>query len=565
MKRLDKALLYWNTVKNLRFIQIRGQITKRIFRGRKEKLLDRIQKLDVPEVQKDIQILIPELDCEKTYLQRFCIEKMMDDEIEILHESHTIENNWDISTASHLWNYNLHYLEFLIPLAVKYVDTTDEQYFIKWEELVKSWLHQPCGDCFEPYTISMRIPNVLICMELLKDRLAETELKKILYSSIYQQYRYLLKSQELALLANHYFENLKTVVICSLLFKELDVYYKYFDLFLKQIDEQILPDGLHYELSLMYHKIILEDIMRVYVALSSMNHKCDAEKLIPAMKVMVSAMINLEQGFERTPLFNDAGNNVSKSRDALYEAAERIFAYVHIEKAMFPQSGYYKLYAGKCAVLFDCGGIGPSYMGGHSHCDCLSFELSVDDKVIFSNSGTGQYQGDLRPFFRSTSAHNTLMIDHREQSELWGEHRAGRRIRKVEGIQKGNSLIGQFQSYHGDSFQRRLEWKKNTLFIIDDFKAQDSDLHIARQFFHLSPGYHYERKGKRIAIRLGEKRAAVISLPEECDYLIHTEGTITCYAEDFGKYLHKEVLEVRTQFQDEVQSKIEIEVKTGEQ
>lgn len=565
MKGIDKTCLYWNTVKNLKFVQIRYQIARRIFRMRKGKLIDSIQCLALPESRQDIKILIPELDCENTYLQRFCIEKLMDNVIEILHESHKIENNWNVITASHLWNYNLHYLEFLIPLAVKYSDTTEDQYFAKWEELVKSWMQQSCDDSFEPYTISMRIPNILICMELLKDKLAGTELKEKLNSSIYQQYRFLLRSQELALLANHYFENLKAIVIGSLLFNELDIYHKYFDLFLKQIDEQILPDGLHYELSLMYHKIILEDIMRVYVVLSSANHKCDAEKLIPAMRMMVSAMMNLEQGFERTPLFNDAGCNVSKSRDALLEAGERICAYAYVERAAFPKSGYYKLYAGNCTVLFDCGEIGPSYMGGHSHCDCLSFELSVDGRVILSNSGTGQYQGELRSFFRSTSAHNTMMIDNREQSELWGEHRAGRRINKVEGIQKSSMLIGRFQSYHGDSFQRKLEWKKDAMIIIDDLKTYDTDLHIARQFFHLAPGYTYERKGKRISIKLGESTMAVVSLPKECDYLIHTEGMITSYAEDFGEYLHKEVLEVRTQFQDEVQSKIEIEVKTGEQ
>jgi len=106
-------------------------------------------------------------------------------------------------------------------------------------------------------------------MELLEEKLNGTKLEEKLWASVYRQYRYLLLTQEKALLANHYFENLKAIVISALLFEETDIYHKYFDLFLKEIEEEILPDGLHFERSLMYHKIILEDILRVYKAVSA--------------------------------------------------------------------------------------------------------------------------------------------------------------------------------------------------------------------------------------------------------------------------------------------------------
>ena len=61
----------------------------------------------------------------------------------------------------------------------------------------------------------------------------------------------------------------------------------------------------------------------------------------------------------------------------------------------------------------------------------------------------------------------------------------------------------------------------------------------------------------------GNTQRAVIQLPIECDYLIHTEGMLTTYAEDFGAYQKKEVLEIRTPFEDRVRLKLEIEV-TGE-
>ena len=48
----------------------------------------------------------------------------------------------------------------------------------------------------------------------------------------------------------------------ALYFKEPGVYDAYKIRLSDEIAEQILPDGVHYERSLMYHKLILEDLMR---------------------------------------------------------------------------------------------------------------------------------------------------------------------------------------------------------------------------------------------------------------------------------------------------------------
>ena len=566
MSKMNQVWLYWNTIRSLRPVQIRHQIQNRIWKSHKKKLVCQIGKLRAPEVAKDLHILIPELDCEEEYLRRFPVDRLLRNQIELLHEVHSVEKNWKVSSASHLWNYNLHYLEFLIPLAEKYKYTKDEIYFLKWKELLESWMEQATGDSLEPYTISMRIPNLFICRELLWEKIQNTQLEQALLTSIYQQYRYLMQVQEQALLANHYFENLKTIVISSLFFRETEIYHKYFDLFLKQIDEQILSDGLHFERSLTYHKIILEDILRVYRVLKSSSHRCDGEKLIPTMKSMTSAMVNLEEGFGRTPLFNDSGNNVSKSKDSLRRAVQKICNFEKTEISSFAASGYYRLQQGEAAVLFDCGDIGPSYMGGHAHCDCLSFELCVDGRLLFVNSGTGQYQGELRPFFRSTAAHNTIMRDYREHSDLWGEHRAARRIKKARGERRGKALTGSFLSYEGDFFRRSLKWKNDRILVIrDEWKASHTGRHMARQFLHLAPELCYRRNRGHIEVWEGNKQRAAIWLPSGSDYLIHTEGLLTNYAEDFGAYRKKQVLEIRTPFQDKSQSQIEIEIRTGEE
>lgn len=554
MKQIEKALLYWHTIRNLRLIQIKHQITDRIRRNQPPQEHYMMQNVE------KIQIAIPELDENEKYVERFDMAALMQNKISLLHEMHRVDALWNVSEASHLWNYNLHYLEFLIPLAAKYHATGNEAYRKKYFEMLTFWLKmaKTNKDACAAYTISMRIPNVLIGMELLGDM--KEPLRKKIYESLYDQYRALQRNLELALLANHYFENLKAIVIASVLFGELDVYHKYFDLLLKQIEEQILPDGLHYERSLMYHKIILEDILRVYMALQSSGHGMDAKKLLPTIKNMAEAAGSLERGLLHTPLFNDAGDNISKPAAALLKACQRICKDIHTDKTEFRDAGYYRLDNGNCTVLFDCGDIGPEYMAGHAHNDCLSFELSIDGKRIFSNSGTGQYQGGLRQFFRSTKAHNTIMIDDREQSELWGEHRWARRLSDIKATVKEHGIIGQFKSYPGDRFRRQIQWQKNNLTILDTLKCKDSDRHTVRQFFHLTPDYHFEQDEGKIRVIGSDSEIAGIVLPVGAETVIHTEGPITTYAQDFGKYEKKQVLEVRIPFERSARLNICIEI-----
>lgn len=561
MKGLERAQLYWNTIRYLKPVQIRYQIKNRVFRGMKDRTRDSVRRLSAPEVQK-ISILITEIDCESGYLQRFDVQRLLEGYVTLLHEEHQVSNIWNITEASHLWNYNLHYLEFLIPLAARYRETEDIKYFNSWTTWVQSWLKQSAADSYEPYTISMRIPNMLISMELLGEKLQDQEIKHKIFTSVYRQYRYLLRTRELALLANHYFENLKTIVISSLLFGELDIYHKYFDLFLKELDEQILPDGLHFELSPMYHRIVLEGVLRVYTVLSSCCHKGDAEKLLPTIQAMALAMTELERGFDRIPLFNDSGNNVAKGKEALLKAAQKICVFEKKKAGEQQFAGYYKLYRDNVTILFDSGNIGPSYMGGHSHCDCLSFELCVDGNALFTNSGTGQYQGESRAFFRSTAAHNTMMLDDREQSQLWGEHRAGKRIQDCKGCRIERGVVGQFVSYQGDLFRRKMQWEQEgRLVITDTMKAHDGGKHIARQFFHLAPGYEFEYLEGRMLVRKDDHLEAALLIPQNSDRKIHTEGQIVDYAEDFGCYGRKQVLEICTRFEGEIQLKIEVEIQ----
>lgn len=549
---------YYYTIKNLRPIQIRYQITNRLFRNRNKRLLRKFLAYTAPKEIKKIDILIPELDLDKDYLCRFDVDELMNGTVKILHESHNVnEEGWKVQKATHLWNFNLHYLEYLIVLAKKYHETKNDIYYNKWKELVNDWMNNPSDDSYAAYTISLRVVNLLIQMQLLEERLATDDFRQKLYDSIYGQYRLLISIQELSLLANHYFENIKTIVICSVLFGEKKIYRKYIDKLITEINEQILPDGMHYERSFMYHRIILEDILRVY---SVIDVETDREKLKAAVIGMSEVIEGFEKDISRIPLFNDAGNNVSKTKEGLVKAANKFVGCTCDNgKKILPNSGYFKIQSENISIIFDCGDIGPSYMGGHAHNDCLSFELYYCGEPVFVNAGTYNYQSKLRGFFRSSAAHNTFRIDNYEQSELWGEHRVARRARNIKCEYGENVLEGSFTSYSGLRYNRKLELSGRTLLIVDSAFAKGN--HMLYSFFHVSPLYLVKNENNKVLIYRKESKELVgaLDIPHDVRVVVHENDEITHYAEDFGMIDESTVVELQKVFMDKAFSQIKIE------
>lgn len=280
---------------------------------------------------------------------------------------------------------------------------------------------------------------------------------------------------------------------------------------------------MHFELSLMYHKIILEDLIRVAVVLRQAEKK-EYEYIVWYIGKMCSALYSLENGINRTLLFNDAGDNVAKPTVSLVRVCKELFGIS--PKKLKQVSGYYILNDGKITVVEDCGDLSPSYMPGHAHCDCLSFELFYKGMPVFVNSGTFQYQGEFRRYFRSTRAHNTVVINNHEQSELWGEHRAGRRIRVLNCLQSDNKIVGTYKNCFGEKHKRTLQLTNGTLLIKDVVTG------TAESYLHLAPGFKIsgnkiEGNGLEIKIRANNTNWRVES---------------AVYSDEFGKIVNNDCI-----------------------
>ncbi|MDO5023347.1 heparinase II/III family protein [Slackia piriformis] len=494
---LTKSLLYLRTIVRMK----PGMILSRL-RGQKtvsKRLLGSCgHRMTIPA------LAIEELDCDSRIGMRFDIDALAQDEFFIINNRYKVDlDKWSVEEASHLWNFNLHYFEYCIPLAVRYREHRNADDWRQFKRIVSSWV-DACsyaqGDAWHPYTISLRLVNWLICLDLFGEVVYEDRgFFQRLVDSMYLQYRHLLLNQEKHLLANHYFENLKTLLICAAVFDERDVHDSVLATFEVQLDEQILNDGVHFERSLMYHKLILEGLLRVDIAARYMGYPLPSA-MREKEQLMLDAMSSLERGMGKTPFFNDAAEGVAKGCGQIVAACENTVGLLADDsKTIFPDAGYYKLYDGDMAVMFDAGDPGPRYMLGHAHCDALSFELSVKGKPLVVNSGTYGYQSELRSYFRSTAAHNTCVIDGEEQLECWGEHRVARGARSIKVLEQGAFGVDAIlDNYRRARHRRHIRLEGLTLEVEDSADGSIlASLTIAPEaaVFQCEAGYRIEREG----------------------------------------------------------------------
>ncbi len=131
-------------------------------------------------------------------------------------------------------------------------------------------------------------------------------------------------------------------------------------------------------------------------------------------------------------------------------------------------SGFIRQESGPWTLLAKCGDIGPSYQPGHAHADTFTFELWKDGRKVIGDTGCSTYvPGSVRSYERSTAAHNTVVIDGENTSEVWAAHRVGRR-------------------FDFGRHRRRFELTADGLKGVDEiFGHGEHDIQVR---FHLPPG-----------------------------------------------------------------------------
>ncbi len=170
------------------------------------------------------------------------------------------------------------------------------------------------------------------------------------------------------------------------------------------------------------------------------------------------------------------------------------------DSTAFTDGGYFVMRDGWLEtdnyLLVDCGKLG-SLSGGHGHADALSIDLAVGGKTMLVDAGTYTYHESpaLRDAFRSTAAHNTLMIDGESQSEPGGKFswttKANADLKKWIAQDRFDFFEGSHDGYERlaapATHTRSILSLKNDYWIIRDFVKTAGKHH-----YHLNFHFNHE-------------------------------------------------------------------------
>ena len=322
----------------------------------------------------------------------------------------------------------------------------------------------------EPYPISLRGINWIkfICKHKIQD--------KAIDQSLYSQYCILNKHIEYHLLGNHLLENAFSLYIGGLYFHDEKLKNKGFSLISVELKEQILMDGGHFELSPMYHQIILCRLLDCYNFSKEKNEKAFLKSYAEKMLAWLNTM-TMQNG--DVPLLNDSAKNIAPNSKEIFAFAKRLN--LTTSTALLSDSGYRKWNIDGAELIMDIGKIGPDYIPGHAHADIFNFVL-YDQQPVIVDSGISTYEKNhKREEERSTQSHNTVTVNGENQVDTWGGFRVGKRcIVKVD-LDHKDEIEAQHNGYAACIHYRN--WKKinDIEFLIHDElegKASKGTFHL---------------------------------------------------------------------------------------
>jgi hypothetical protein len=238
----------------------------------------------------------------------------------------------------------------------------------------------------------------------------------------------------------------------------------------KEIERQVLPDGVYFEQSTCYQRYTL-DIYLHFLALARRNDLAVPPAVEASIGRMLDVLLAIRHPDGSLPQIGDADGgrlvslghrtpddprDVFSTASALFDRTDCAWAagglapetvwllgpvgvtgfdrLVPSEPGVTPSSrlsdgGYVVMRSGwdpkAHQLIVDVGPLGCPVSAGHGHADLLSIQCCVSGEPYLVDSGTYVYTAEpaWRDHFRSTAAHSTVMVDGESQAVSTGPFR----------------------------------------------------------------------------------------------------------------------------------------------
>lgn len=375
---------------------------------------------------------------------------------------------WELSRFQHL-----------IPLGQAYWYTGDEKYAREFSEQVMDWIKENPPMLGVNWTSTMEVAiravnwiwgHTLFTASPSLTRDFKVEFLKALLSHgrfIAQNLEYAEIWQDgiaLRINSNHYLSDLVGLVYLGLMFPEFveakGWLQKGLGELYTEMEHQVHPDGVDYEASVSYHRLVTELFTSAFL-LCQKNGITVPPKLRERLEKMFEFVLHYTKPDGTVPQIGDADDGrlhplsevqpedhryllaigaalfgradmktavQSFHEEALWllgpEGQERFKAISPVSPPLsskaFAHGGLYLMRHHDYYLVCDVGNVGIRGHGSHGHNDTLSFELFAFDKTFLVDPGSYIYSGapDWRNRFRSTTYHNTIAVDGQEMNRL---------------------------------------------------------------------------------------------------------------------------------------------------
>jgi hypothetical protein len=361
---------------------------------------------------------------------------------------------WELSRAS-----------FFLSLGQAYLLTKDDKYANKIVQLISHWIdenklmHSINWTC--TMDVSIRAVNWMYALNMIVDSAALTyEVIAKVHRSLLEHGFYIFNNLEKSFpfSANHYASNIAGLLFIGSLYKDAhfgSVWYNFAkEEYGQELRSQVLPNGVHFEKSISYHRLMVELFIYPYLVMKRNNEFVEID-----LEYKLQSMFNFTFHYLRNdgtaPMIGDDDNarllsftnfdffnheyllNISnaifntKFYSSIKNCPEVFFLcaensnQLNLEEYLKPSSVFYKdvgftiMRNDDYYIFINNSGLSKhpnarkKINGTHTHCDLLSFDYSIGNNHFIVDPGTYVYTSSakLRNEFRSTSKHNTLMID----------------------------------------------------------------------------------------------------------------------------------------------------------
>jgi uncharacterized heparinase superfamily protein len=264
---------------------------------------------------------------------------------------------------------------------------------------------------------------------------------------------------------NHYLSDGAGLVFLGLFFKHTAAGRRWLDqgrrIVIDEMPAQVSVDGVDFEQSTAYHRLVLELFFTSYLLLERHGETLPAPELARLAR-MLDFVAAYTKPNGQAPLFGDADDGrvqklgTQSTNDHRYwlstgavrfenaslktaagrfwsesfwllgpgaaDAFRRLPAGPSGASVAFPEGGFYILRNASSHAVIDCGEVGMLGRGGHGHNDITSFELFLDGVNVVSDCGAYLYTAsrEWRNRFRSTAFHNVAQVGDEELNRFMG-------------------------------------------------------------------------------------------------------------------------------------------------